>query len=51
LRPCHTAADAPDTQTAAAKCIREAKADCLLAIKANAGAIFDGIAVYSGDPR
>jgi hypothetical protein len=31
-----------------AKCLREGKAGCILAIKAVVGAIFDCIAVYSG---
>jgi hypothetical protein len=39
-------ADAPDAQKEAAKCIKEAKADYLLAIKANAGEIFGDIAVF-----
>ncbi|MDR1541108.1 MAG: hypothetical protein LBU32_24550 [Clostridiales bacterium] len=40
------ASNASDAQIEVAKCIREAKGDCLLAIKANAGAIFDDIAAY-----
>jgi hypothetical protein len=35
-------------QKAAAKCTEEAKAYCLLAVKANAGDIFGDIAAYSG---